>query len=186
MKTVNLDNAFKAAHAGDPRVDMSRARTTIGENWDDVIVSEVRETVAGGTMVAKPASGSIFTTVVPAGVPVIKDAATGKVTFAKLSKNSAGSGFYNWTHSNGTAVLPSAVLGVSTGTVEFKGTEEEKCVAVAVNAHINLDAFANLLEKEFEVSDFKASDYFFSGASSNSGDDTNMFARLALSFQYER
>lgn len=183
MNTINLDNSFKAAHENDVRVDMSKARTVLGENWDDVIVSEVRETVAGGTMVAKPTSG-IFSTVVPAGTPVIKDADTGKVTFAKLSKNSAGSGFYNWTHSNGTAVLPSAVLGVSTGTVEFKGAEEEKCVAVAVNAHLNLDAYANLLTTEFEATGFKASEYFFGGSESNAGKDTFMFSRLALSFEY--
>lgn len=185
MNTINLDNAYKAQHAGDVRQEMSRTRTTLGDNWDDIIVYGVKNTVAGGVVVARPTSG-IFSSVVPAGTPVIKDAATNKISFAKLSKNSAGSGFYNWTHSNGTAILPSAVLGVSSVTTEFRGESTEAAVPVAIDACVNVSAYANLVATEFEAEGFNANEYFFGGSESNAGKDTNMFSRLALAFEYEK
>lgn len=134
--------------------------------YDELIVSNVRQTKLGGASIVKNPAGFLGGTVFPAGTPVLRNPEDDTFYPATLCVYEAGSGTdpfigfgKNTSGGSGDGIDPTEVVGVLVRSHDFaKGDVFGDGVAVC--AHIDAQAYANAIHEFIsEDEDFFAGDY---------------------------
>ncbi len=133
--------------------------------YDELIVSNVRQTKLGGASVGANPNGFLNGQVFPAGTPVLYDPESSSFYLATLCVYEAGSGTdpflgfgKNTTGGSGSGIQPEEVVGVLIRSHDFS-KDEFVGDGVAVCAHIDAQAYANAIHEFLDNEEYTANSY---------------------------